>query len=53
MKDEPLSVQSDAGHTHPFKRPIIRDLLSKNRSKLPQIQIGGDQDYLFSETDCF
>jgi hypothetical protein len=53
MKDEPFGVQRDAQHTYPLKRPIVRDLLAKNRSKLPQIQIEVEQDYLFSENDCF
>lgn len=53
MKDESLSVQTDAMHTYPLKRPIIQGLLAKNRLRLPQIQIGAGQGYLSPETDFF
>ena len=53
MKDESLSVQTDAMHTYPLKRPIIQSLLAKNRLRLPQIQIGAGQGYLSPETDFF
>lgn len=53
MKDEPLRVQRDAEHTYPLKRPTLRGVLAKNRVRIPQMQTGAGQDYLFSETDCF